>query len=722
MYTLSILLLVLIVHRSNAFTSVSSRTERSINAVTTTTSLAISVGQWQETKKNQKLVESLFAENENDADDSLTSNGRLIPLHLRGQGSLKVSSNITRFATATESKQTVLFLSTTAAALDNDSSSPVSSVLLPLKSTGELKLLSFAVAKRPLSKSLLLTLNGLLVNRDGALFDNLPWAKWSVDPQQRNRDAASNQIDSKFHAGKRDAYYRFMGKDWQGRSAAIGNVALRLKYLLESDENNNSDDDDDGAAPSLKGGNNDMDSDESQTALATRILQLQIRESQMELAGMEAELAAASGDADSQDELCKIKLDLEDKIANMENDMAKIGSVGSTTSATMIGGILENVVNWSTKDGQNAAPYRGATGYAPILDSKEDIAGSLLPYTSPFDLLKEILEDQLNAKVIGCVLENTSLLKGNVVLGGAVVLQRITPKKTTKIMGEEVTINDYEEDYGNPNAKGGEMMIVECDSDEALGMALACNVELSIGSTLFEMTSVLGEEKIQGKNTEHIMDTLAVWQSVDASMSLQVEGERQSQGNTNQSPVSMPGAFDEMSSESKALFPVDSPVKSLDEYDEMTNEVKAKTLLEMSNFNGRLPRPRVVRQQSESSTNPLDELLIPLIDESVRRQFRIRDAERQGDMELAKELRASKSKRQEALERIESARANGEDDLVDQLESESEFLESLRADITQDEGAYSRFLDRDDWYERDRQATAERVKKSSFGTLLDGIE
>jgi hypothetical protein len=31
-------------------------------------------------------------------------------------------------------------------------------------------------------------------------------------------------------------------------------------------------------------------------------------------------------------------------------------------------------------------------------------------------------------------------------------------------------------------------------------------------------------------------------------------------------------------------------------------------------------------------------------------------------------------------------------------------------------------LDRDDWYERERQATAKRVKKSSFGTLLDGIE
>ena len=60
--------------------------------------------------------------------------------------------------------------------------------------------------------------------------------------------------------------------------------------------------------------------------------------------------------------------------------------------------------------------------------------------------------------------------------------------------------------------------------------------------------------------------------------------------------------------------------------------------------------------------------------------------------------------------------------VTDQWESEAEFLASLRADVTQDEGSYSRFLDRDDWYERERRATAKRVNKSSFGNLLDGIE
>ena len=34
-------------------------------------------------------------------------------------------------------------------------------------------------------------------------------------------------------------------------------------------------------------------------------------------------------------------------------------------------------------------------GYAPILDTREDIEiNSIMPYTSPYDLLKEILEDR----------------------------------------------------------------------------------------------------------------------------------------------------------------------------------------------------------------------------------------------------------------------------------------------------------------------------------------
>jgi hypothetical protein len=646
--------------------------------------LLSSLNKWAEERKQGELVDALFAEN-----------SAMIQIHLQGQGRLSVSSNITR--SASEEKQIVLFLSSVEKPVKE-----VSSLILPIETNGQLKLLSFAAAKRPLSKSVLLPLNLLLVNRDGALFDNLPWSTWSVDPQQRNRDAADNAIAEKFHLGKRDAYYRFMGKDWQGRSVALGNLALRLKYMLEAEEKQEA----------------KVDTGESSSTLALRVLQLQIRECQMELAGIESKLAVAASNEDMVSaQLAKDKDEKQQKIGKMEQDIKELTSKPDSMPS-VVSGILERIAQWSTDDEQNAAPYRGAMGYSPLLDTKDDIEGSRLPYTSPFDLLKEIVEDQLNARVIGCVLEDSSLLKGNTVLGGAIVLQRITPTKTRKIMGEEVKFKDYDEDFGNIDAKGGEMMIVECDSDEAIGVSLACHVPLRIDSTLYETSSVLSEaQKVEFEPSQHIIETLPTWKTVDSEMALQVEGERQA--TTNVSPISMPGSFDDMPSESTSLFPVDSPVQSLDEYDDLSDEDKAKTLLEMSNFSGRLPRPRVVRQ---SKSNPLDDLLLPLIDETVRRQFLIRDAELRGDMERANELKALQSRRQVALEKAEAARNDGNDDLADRLESESEFLETLRADITQDEGEYSRFLDRDDWYERDRQATAKRVKKSSFGTLLDGIE
>lgn len=75
-----------------------------------------------------------------------------------------------------------------------------------------------------------------------------------------------------------------------------------------------------------------------------------------------------------------------------------------------------------------------------------------------------------------------------------------------------------------------------------------------------------------------------------------------------------------------------------------------------------------------------------------------------------------------AKEKAENAREAGSDDVAELWETEAELYESLRADVTQDEGAYSRFLDKDEWYERERLARAKRTKKSSFGTLLDGIE
>jgi hypothetical protein len=128
------------------------------------------------------------------------------------------------------------------------------------------------------------------------------------------------------------------------------------------------------------------------------------------------------------------------------------------------------------------------------------------------------------------------------------------------------------------------------------------------------------------------------------------------------------------------------------------------------------------QQENGQGGNPLDKLLLPLIDESVRRQYLIRDAELRQDNEALEQLKSEKSRRQMAKEKAEEARQAGSEDVAAWWENEADLYEGLRADVTQDEGSYSRFLDKDEWYERDRLARAKRTKKSSFGTLLDGIE
>jgi hypothetical protein len=67
----------------------------------------------------------------------------------------------------------------------------------------------------------------------------------------------------------------------------------------------------------------------------------------------------------------------------------------------------------------NPPPYRGAVGYPAMLDTREEMFDmSDLPHSSPYEMLLDVIGEQLYSKVVGCVLEPTSLLEGNLVLGG----------------------------------------------------------------------------------------------------------------------------------------------------------------------------------------------------------------------------------------------------------------------------------------------------------------
>lgn len=176
---------------------------------------------------NLVIIEQLLTGSASEEESS-----SLVQVQLVGTGDIGPASSLTRCLFLAEKRASSEF------APSPSESEYHQSLPIPLSSSSRanniIKLLSFAYRGQPISRSLCLTLNPLLVNRDGALFDSLPYAQWTIDPLKKNRDAAQNPINEKYHLGKRDAYNRFLGRDWYGRSLSLGNLAARAKYMLEA--------------------------------------------------------------------------------------------------------------------------------------------------------------------------------------------------------------------------------------------------------------------------------------------------------------------------------------------------------------------------------------------------------------------------------------------------------------------------------------------------------
>eukprot|EP00977_Amphora_coffeiformis_P007779 scaffold1697_cov180-Amphora_coffeaeformis.AAC.15 len=639
----------------------------------------------------------------------------LVPLQFQGTADLPTSRS-------RNNAQTCLILTPPSPQLsslnDNDDTAAmgtttVPALVVPLLAPVRL-LLEAAHAGQALSRPVLWRLNTAAVNRDQGLFDNLPWSTWTADDKERKNfvDAAGNVIDAKFHVGKRDAYNVMMGKDYSRSSRSSSSRGLRgmARDLRERIMNKGNRVDKD---------ENDND-DENNSILARRLLELQLREARMDLAECDYQIATAR----TMDESWTLEEEREilaNRVASLETCwMAESQEASPQQSSSLVEQIL---ADWDTRE---EAPYRGATGYAPRKGSDDDDDNAA--FTSPYDMFRAVIKDQLKAEVIGAVLENTSFLEGTTALGGVLVLRRITARKSTTIAGQTLSLSDETEEYGNEGIVGGETIVVECDADEALGMSMACGVPLQVEQGIWERSSIMVQAKQQTSSNE-----LIEWHTVDPELSLLVEGQAGNESATERvaplrRPRSTTSLFDAVVRPQQAttndLFPTDNPIQSLNELDRLTNEDRVRTLMSMSNFEGRLPRPRAVRQseQSNGEMNALDRLLIPLIDESVRRDYYIRQAVQNGDLELAQQLESSKSMRQIAKEKAERAKEAGEPDVAEYWEKEADLYASLRADVTQDEGSYSRFLDRDEWYERERRKSAARVDRKKFGNLLDGIE
>ncbi|KAL7545258.1 hypothetical protein ACHAWF_008606, partial [Thalassiosira exigua] len=659
---------------------------------------------------------------------------------------------------------------------------PLSSASSPAAS----RLLSLAYSSAPLSKSVLLSSNSLLVNRDGGLFDNLPWSRWSADPDRNERDAAGNVAEAKYALGKRVAYQRFAGKDWQGRSLSLGNLANRVRFWLEG-EGGDEDEGDDSNGSSAAGdeagrleGSGLWKDEEAMMSLSMRLLELEIEEATMDVAECDKRLAVArnrplgcdeGGEERDEEETDDVGAALERlEVARMRLLDAE-GSLDELTTALestkeevegkspkrTLGSVLSPLLA-KLAEQETPPPYRGAIGYPAKLDTKEEVFDdSVLPYASPYELLLEIVDEQLNSEVVGCVLEPASLLEENLVLGGAILLERKGVTKSATIAGEEVSYEDDDDDLGNEGVLPRSMYVAECFADEAAGVALAAGKAVYVEGKIRERAGRVPLE-LDVERAREVRDDAGASGVVSYAnrvpplrpadgypFTIQLEGERVStdeEANAIRIPLTTnPEVFggpDQVPGQSSRTsegptFSTFNPVTSLDEYDALSDDAKVRLLLKLESFTGRLPRPRAVRaaragagasayRDGGSPPSILDEILLPLVDESVRRQYRIRDAERRGDLAEAEALRAEASPRQAALERARAAREGGFEAEADEFDDEADLYESLRADVTQDEGAYGRFLDRDEWYEREARERRKKVDKSKFGTLLDGID
>eukprot|EP00979_Chaetoceros_neogracilis_P000908 scaffold187_cov266-Chaetoceros_neogracile.AAC.38 len=663
---------------------------------------------------NLAIIEQLLTGSLNEETSSL------VQVHLVGKGEIGPELELTR----------CLFLAEKRSSSESTSSSNEleyhQSLPIPLPNSGGdniIKLLSFACRGQPISKTLCLTLNPLLVNRDGALFDALPYAQWTIDPLKKNRDAAQNPINEKYHLGKRDAYNKFLGRDWYGRSLSLGNLAARAKYMLESEETS------EGAE------------EEKTVTLAQRVLELEVKEARMAVAEAEEQSAILRADLggydveeisdgallenyDTLEAGMRAVQDAKQALEEREDALCSIMEPSSVSNDSFTSGILSAII-----EGQkSSAPYRGAIGYKPTIDSREEMYDkSALPYSSPFEMMKEIIDEQLNAEVIGCIVEDSSLFGGSAIFGGGIVIKRKGRAKKLSLNGEDVSFNDSDDDYGNFGIKEGKTMIVECDVDEALGMAFACEVDVFMDRAEWNRSKISVStvfQKMVGDNNG-IMNVLPSLTSTIESVTIEMQGDGKISQNTKiQAPrdsndSSSFGSNDENSQQ--PVFDTTIPVKSLDEFDTLAVQDKAQLLMSLDSFKGRLPRPRRLKADSRGGKlDPLDELLLPFIDESVRRQVLTRSAEERGDIEEVNALEQEKSRKQMAKENAAVARATGKNDLAAMWDQEADFYSTLRADATQDEGTYSRFLDRDDWYERDRQRISEKNKKK-FGHLFDGL-
>lgn len=198
--------------------------------------------------------------------------------------------------------------------------------------------------------------------------------------------------------------------------------------------------------------------------------------------------------------------------------------------------------------------------------------------------------------------------------------------------------------------------VVDCFADEALGVALAQKCP--------------------------ILMPKEVWAAAATSYRLGQDGEIL---------VEEPNVRGRETSE---VVPLSEAISSPEEYLAMDIETKVRAIVAAGLDP---PRPRRL------STDAIDNIVLPKVDEIVRRAVLIDRALAAGDIKRANTLAAFKSDRHRAYE--EAKEASEWDDFGAEASARNRkaILDATRADPTQDPGSYNPYLDQDAWYEEERR-------------------
>ena len=171
------------------------------------------------------------------------------------------------------------------------------------------------------------------------------------------------------------------------------------------------------------------------------------------------------------------------------------------------------------------------------------------------------------------------MFTGSTIFGGGIVLRRKGRKKKITLDGEEVEFDDSDDNFGNLGIKKGEAIIVECDCDEAIGMALCLDLRISLDEAEWQKSQLNHVAIFQQKNvgtderSETSMNILPKLENEIESIIIANQGSgEQSQNTKIQKPRGEADvAFSGSSQDDRPVFDTENPVNSMNQFDEMND-------------------------------------------------------------------------------------------------------------------------------------------------------